>query len=186
MPHPVHFQLESALRFESDYQASSYSIREGGTHSAFYLMTQLYREFLHPDDVSPLAVEGLLLEMLAESSRAAALAQQSCPPWLGKAIDFLSAQFKTPFEISEVASAANVHPVYLAREFRRRYGVSIGEYVRRLRIKSACRMLATSDLPISQIAVEVGFSDQSHMGKHLKRLTGFTPAKYRARLLSSG
>ena len=154
--------------------------------SAFYLMTQLYREFLQPDDVSSLAIEGLILEILAEARRSTSPAHGKTPSWLSSAIDFLNASFKTPLRISEVASTANVHPVYLAREFRRRYGITVGEYVRRLRVQSACRALSTSDLPISHIASDVGFSDQSHLGKHFKRLTGFTPAEYRARVLISG
>ena len=155
-------------------------------HSAFYLMTQLYREFLQPDDVSSLAIEGLILEILAQARRVNSVVHGKSPSWLSSAIDFLHVSFKTPFRISQVASAANVHPVYLAREFRRRYGITVGEYVRRLRVQSACRALSTSDLPISHIACEVGFSDQSHLGKHFKRLTGFTPAEYRARVLISG
>ena len=77
-------------------------------------------------------------------------------------------------------SPYTVHPVYLAGKFRRHYGASVGEYVRRLRLKTACRELSHSDAPLSDIAAGVGFYDQSHFTNACKRLTGMTPAQYRA------
>ena len=68
----------------------------------------------------------------------------------------------------------------LAREFRRRFGCSIGDYVRRLRIEFACRELAISDVPLYEIAFAAGFSDHSHFARTFKRATGMTPGAYRA------
>ena len=150
--------------------------------SGFALMTQLYKEFLEPDDVTPLAIEGLILEVLAEASRSLFKSDLGCPAWLKRAQEFLHSSFNNTFTLSDVATAARVHPGYLAREFRRRHRITLGEYTRRLRIEAACRALSTTDAPLSEIAASLGFSDQSHMGKHFKRLTGFTPAQYRANL----
>jgi AraC family transcriptional regulator len=148
--------------------------------SLSWLVTRLHRECMEPDDVTPLSAEGLILELLAEASRAARGSERRRPPWLKSARDFLHDNFTRPFRLDEVAAAAGVHPVYLAREFRRHYRTTPGEYVRMRRVEAACRALSATDAPLSEIAAALGFSDQSHMGRHFKRLTGITPARYRA------
>jgi len=145
-----------------------------------WLTARLRKECLERDDVAPLSVEGLILEVLAEASRAVRKPERNCPAWLKTARDFLHENFARPFRLDDVAAAAGVHPVHLAREFRRHYRTSPGEYVRRRRVEAACRALSATDAPLSEIAAALGFSDQSHMGRHFKRMTGITPAQYRA------
>jgi AraC family transcriptional regulator len=151
-----------------------------GSASLPWLLTRLRKECLEPDDVAPLSVEGLILEVLAEVSRVVRKPEARCPPWLKAARDFLHENFTGPFRLDEVAAVAGVHPVYLAREFRRHYRTTPGEYVRRRRVDAARRALSATDASLSEIAAALGFSDQSHMGRHFKRLTGLTPAQYRA------
>ena len=67
----------------------------------------------------------------------------------------------------------------------RRYGCTVGEYVRRLRIEFACRELSDSEKPLAFIAQNAGFFDQSHFSKTFKLLTGQSPAAYR-KLLRDG
>ena len=151
-----------------------------GSASLPWLLARLRKECLEPDDVAALSIEGLILEVLAEASRAARAPGGMCPPWLKTARDFLHDNFDRPFRLDEVAAAAGVHPAYLAREFRRHYRATPGEYVRGRRVEAACRALSATDATLSEIAASLGFSDQSHMGRHFKRLTGLTPAQYRA------
>jgi AraC family transcriptional regulator len=65
--------------------------------------------------------------------------------------------------------------------FRQYYGCTIGEMVRRERIDLACRELLKPEESLTAIAMTAGFYDQSHFAKAFKRLTGVTPAQYRAR-----
>jgi AraC family transcriptional regulator len=81
--------------------------------------------------------------------------------------------------VAEIARAAGVHPVYLARTFREHHGMTIGEYVRKLRIEHACRLISTTGAPLSEIALAAGFCDQSHFSRTFKRVTGSSPAEYR-------
>jgi len=145
-----------------------------------WMMTRLYREFLQPDDLAPLSMEGIILEILAAASRASCVSQATCPPRLRRAREYVHASYTKPFRLGDVAAAAGVHPAYLAREFRRHYRITLGEYVRRLRVEAACRALSATDARLCEIAASLGFSDQSHMGRQFKRLTGLTPAQYRA------
>lgn len=119
--------------------------------------------------------------MIGEASRRSVIIPGGqLPPWLKQARDLLHDQFSESMSLARVAESVGVHPVYLASEFRRRFGSTVGEYVRRLRIEYACREIsACSEAPLAQIALTAGFSSQSHFSKTFKRLTGMTPLEYR-------
>lgn len=143
-----------------------------------WLAARLYKEFLYADEVSSLAMEGLALELLAETARRS-LDETCAPRWLTEAKDLLRARFTERFALGEIAATVGVHPVHLARVFRQQLGCTVGEYVRQLRIESACRQLSASHASLSEIAATAGFSDQSHFCRVFKQETGQTPAAYR-------
>jgi AraC family transcriptional regulator len=149
--------------------------------SLAWLAAKLYHEFRELDEVSPLAIEGLALEIVAAASRRFARADAQKPPrWLAQAREMIHARAGERLTLSSIAESVGVHPVHLAREFRRHYRCTIGEYVRWLRIEFACREIVTTNAPLVEIASAAGFYDQSHFSKTFKRLVGLTPAEYRA------
>jgi AraC family transcriptional regulator len=132
------------------------------------------------DDLAPLAIEGLMLEMIACLSRGRLQRPERRPPaWLERARDLLRQEFAESHTLSAIAAAVGVHPTHLAREFRRLYGVTVGDYTRGLRIAFACRRLADSDAPLFEIAADAGFADHSHFARSFKAQTGVTPGEYR-------
>ena len=144
------------------------------------LAMRLYGEFLRADELSPLVIEGLALEIMGEASRRLASQQPPAPPhWLRVARDILHEQFHERLTVFDLACLVQIHPVHLAREFRRFYHCTIGDYVRQRKIESACEMLVQSDAPLSEIALAGGFFDQSHFTKTFKQHTGKTPNQYR-------
>jgi AraC-like DNA-binding protein/quercetin dioxygenase-like cupin family protein len=144
------------------------------------LAARLYREFREPDSLSPLVAEGLILELLGLAARGSPdPGAGAAPQWLCRAADLLRDRFRENLSLGEVARAAGVHPAYLARVFRRHFRCSAGEYVRQLRVEHARRELSRGDAPLAEIALEAGFSDQSHLTNVFRRHTGLTPAAYR-------
>ena len=157
-------------------------------HAAFrggvmpWLAMRLYREYRRPDGASPLAMEGLALEILAEASRQEYLGPtRTTPGWLIRARELVHDRFAENLSLGEIAAIAGVHPGHLARAFRREYGCTLGDYVRRLRVEFACRQLASSDRPLVEIALAAGFTDQSHFTKTFRFQMQTTPAEYRRR-----
>ena len=144
------------------------------------LTARLYGEFRRMDSISSLALEGVTLEMIAEVSRLS-VRKPSLPFTcrVERAKEIIHAHFSDHLTLSFIAESIGTHPVYLAREFRRRYHCTVGEYVRHLRIQFACHEMANSDATIAEIASASGFFDQSHFTSTFKRLTGTTPAEYR-------
>lgn len=146
---------------------------------------RLYREFCEMDNVSQLAIEGLILETIAEFSRCSVKASDlHFARRIEQAKEIIHDQFSGSLTLARVAEVIGTHPVYLAREFRKRYRCTVGEYIRRLRIQAACRELSSSDAQLAEVALICGFSDQSHFSRVFKRLTGMTPSQYRANLRS--
>ena len=190
--HTLHFPLVEMRSFAiaiapqwlermREYSLSlEYSVHSrGGLLAGLFI--KLYKEFRERDDASPLAIEGLALEILAEVSRRQVRVSDRKPPrWLAQALELLREQFSEHLTITYLATSVGVHPVHLAREFRKFYRCTIGEYIRQLRIEHACRELASSDASLAGIASSAGFSDQSHFSRTFKRLVDMTPAQYRA------
>jgi AraC-like DNA-binding protein len=80
--------------------------------------------------------------------------------------------------LDDLAAAAGVDRFRLNRAFRAAFGRSPHAYLVRLRLRAARRRLAEGETP-ALVAAEVGFADQSHLGRWFRRAYGLTPAAYR-------
>ncbi len=150
----------------------------GGMPAA--IARRIYQEFRAMDTAAPLAIEGLLLELLAAATRERLdRAPPDRPAWVAEARDMLHADPAARHTLGDLAGAVGVHPVTLARSFRRSFGCSVGQYVRRLRIERAAAQVAGSDTPLAEIALAAGFADQSHFSNVFRRQTGMSPSAYR-------
>jgi AraC-like DNA-binding protein len=150
---------------------------------AAWLAARLYREFRWGDATSRLMIEGILLEVVAECTRAIRPSVR-VPPWLLRARDVLRARFRENVSPGEVASEAGVHPVHLAAAFRKHFGRSCGEFVRLCRVEFAAGRLACPGVSLTDIALDAGFADQSHFTRIFRRFTGLTPATFRRSALA--
>lgn len=119
-----------------------------------------------------------LLEVLG-AGRGVVCSWSSPPAWFGRVRERLHAEYARPPGARELAAEAGVHPIHLARVFRRQLRCTISEYVRRLRVLAAAERLATSDEPPARIAGDLGFADQAHFCRVFKTQLGATPLEYR-------
>lgn len=142
---------------------------------------RLHWELLEGDDLSPLAVESLILGLFTDAAHEDRRGSRTAPRWLLRAKQRLDDDATVRVTLGELAAEAGVHPVHLATTFRRCFGRTVATHVRQLRIELACRELVGSDTPLADIAFAAGFSDQSHFGRRFKQAIGVTPAAYRAR-----
>ncbi|MCU1246117.1 MAG: AraC family transcriptional regulator [Acidobacteria bacterium] len=143
------------------------------------LPRRLAAELERDDPPSRLKMEGLILELLAETARLPDLRSDPGPPWLRQATRIMDESFAR-LGVGDVATAVGIDPIHMAREFRRYQGCTPGEYLRRLRIDQAARLLAETDLPLADVAAASGFYDQSHLSRAFKSTIGQTPSGYRS------
>jgi AraC family transcriptional regulator len=168
--------LERIQQFQSTLSEPVYFRRDHLSH----LAAKLYKEFKDQDELSSLVIEGLALEILGETARRQVVKPlKNTPSWLAQARDLIHDRFQENPSLAEIASTVGVHETHLAREFRRFYSMTVGEYIRSLRIEFACRQLCESDASIAEIALAAGFFDQSHFGRTFNKLMGISPNAYR-------
>jgi AraC family transcriptional regulator len=94
---------------------------------------------------------------------------------LQQAIDYIHAHLDGDLSLLQIAESINISPSYFASLFKRATGISLHQYVIKQRVERAKLLLTTTDLEIASVAFQVGFSSQSHLNQHCKRLTGMTP-----------
>ena len=141
------------------------------------IVHRVARELASRDEVSPLVVEGLLLELIGESARPR---RGGAPRWLRDAREYIHAHWPDRPSLADIADAGGVHPASLVRGFRAHLRCSPGEYMRRLRLDHARAALLETARPIAEIAIDAGFYDQSHFTNAFRKRFGMTPAQVRA------
>ena len=80
-----------------------------------------------------------------------------------------------------LAKEAGVHPVHVARVFRRQHGTTVAGYVRKLRVAWAQEELLRPGATTVEVALAAGFADQSHFARVFRRVVGLTPGQWRRR-----
>lgn len=153
---------------------------------AGWVMMRLYREFSAVDQGSELAMEGLLLELLAALVRRPVRVEQQKPLWLRRVETRLHDEFTENLAMTELAAEAGVHPAHLAVVFRRFHRTTISEFVQQLRVEAACEMLRRPACALAEVALQLGFADQSHLSRVFRRWTGMTPKAWRTITINPG
>lgn len=143
--------------------------------------SRIHSELRVCDSVSALIVEGLVLDLLGRAGRSLERTiHEALPPqWLKRVKELLHEQYADPPTMEELAEQAGVHVDHLYRIFRRYYKSTPGSYVRRVRVEHALRLIRETDRPLSEVAYETGYADQSHMTRQVRAATGMPPGRVR-------
>lgn len=94
-----------------------------------------------------------------------------------RAREYLDAHFAENISLEALAAVANLSPFHLSRLFRRQTGLPPHAYLTHVRIRRA-KQLLLAGVAIADVAARTGFSDQSHLTRHFKRIVGVTPGQY--------
>lgn len=97
---------------------------------------------------------------------------------LGQACHAIHERLGEKVTLQEIADAACMSRFHFARLFRRSTGYSPMEYLLRTRLATAKAMLRQGTMPICDIALAIGFADQSHFTRRFRRAVGLTPLQY--------
>lgn len=95
------------------------------------------------------------------------------------AVEYIARHFSEDISLASVADTLHVNTSYLSTLFRQVTGMTFKEYLNRVRIEEAARLLSNTDYPVMEIAIACGYKDQSYFTKVFKKLTGLTPRQYR-------
>jgi len=118
-------------------------------------------------------------EVIAALSSNPSKPNRTAPRWLELVREQINDSHTRTPRVQALAHAAHVHPVHLAREFRRYFGVSVTEYMQRRRVQHAAALLGDTRTSASSVSYDAGYTDQSHFCRIFKRETGLTPVAFR-------
>jgi len=130
-------------------------------------------------ELDPLALEALCVELLGTLARAAPVASPAPPPWLGRALELLHDRYEAALTMADISRAVGVHPIHLARTFRRHFRCTPAAFARYRRLEKAAGLLARTVTPLADVAQACGFGDQAHLTRLFTRSFGVPPGLYR-------
>ena len=99
--------------------------------------------------------------------------------YVRSAIQYIATGFNRNLTLNEVAQYVKLSPNYFSTLFHDTTGISFSKYLNRVRVEESKRLLLSSDYTLAEIAVAVGFPDQSYFSKVFKKETGITPGMFR-------
>ncbi|OPH50581.1 hypothetical protein BC351_07985 [Paenibacillus ferrarius] len=153
-----------------------------------YLLARLHEEYakLNTDDF--LALRIYINEMLLEIHRIVfsgsehelePIARHTINPKIEEAVKYLSQNFTLDIPLEKLAHDLYINPYYLCHLFKKTIGLTITDFLNHTRIHHAKRLLANTNMPITEISQSVGFNSFSYFGRAFKKITGTTPRSYR-------
>lgn len=142
--------------------------------NAKMLMLKIYKEILSNDDFTSSSIRMLILDLICNEN----LSVNNQPIWVSQIYDLMNDSWSEPLSLEDLAQTVEVHPVTISKYFRKYFGCTFGEYMRRIRIEKSLSMIKNSDFSLTEIGYECGFYDQSHFSRTFRQLTGFSPKMY--------
>ncbi len=141
-----------------------------------YLIRLLHAIYREPTAIE---LEEELIDLFGLTTSSEPSCKGPMPDWLRLLQERLQDEFDQLIRTKEMASWIGIHPVYLARVFRKHFQCSIKEYVCRLRLEKTMAELSSHRTSLSQIAYASGFSDQSHFNRTFKSCLEVSPGQFR-------
>lgn len=121
-----------------------------------------------------------IFHLLARYARAISSQRTNViPPQIQAVISYVEKHLREPISMEDLAEVAGCCRVHLTRLFKKHMGIHTRDWLIQLRMRHACMMLKTTNLPVHLVAEEVGFDDPYHFSTAFRRTVGQPPTKYR-------
>ncbi|MGN0479413.1 MAG: PocR ligand-binding domain-containing protein [Hominenteromicrobium sp.] len=152
---------------------------DGGarTESIFHLNHEFLSKLYQEQELEDLCM--LMQEVLESFMDAMYSEKDKGNPYIRKALRYIADHFSEHLELAQVAEYAGLSPSYFSTLFSQVVGVSFREYLCRFRVERSKDLLVSQTYTLTDIAIAMGFPDQSYYCKVFKRIVGVTPGKYR-------
>lgn len=145
-------------------------------------VARIYFEFKCRDPFSPLAIEALVLQLCSEVEAHELATATDEPAWV-KQFRQLVVEEPPDYSLKALSESLGVHPVHLSRSLPKYLKTSLGDYIRRERIRKALQFFGNPAYSLSEITYLCGFADQSHFTRTFRLYFGETPGAYRRQFL---
>jgi len=175
-----HIELDNAwfdqLDFNIDRLQGSTKIKNVDIK---FLLYKIFKETKIEDHTTPLAIQSLILQTLAEMFRETQRHLDKNPIWVGRIREILFYDASDQLTLDYLSKTLNIHPVHLSRDFSKYFRCNLGDYLRKLKVEKSYSLLSDNQLSLTEIAYGCGFSDQSHFNRCFKSVSGMSPKNFR-------
>jgi PAS domain S-box-containing protein len=96
-------------------------------------------------------------------------------------LETILSHYAEPLSVTDLAKKAALSASQFSRQFKKKFQTTPRSYLTNVRMNAACHLLVSTDLPISEIALQTGFYDQSHLSNQFTRHRGMSPSNYRSK-----
>ena len=169
----IHFMPDENIKNLLKDFSTTATLQENYLSDRFLRIIELYNS---SDINSRLELEAEILNLL---KTVLFNRRQEKTPLIEKAKDFIESNFHKSLDLDQIAKEINLSPTYFHKKFKESYGVTPREFLLKVRLKNARRLLLTSDLNFFEISENCGFSSQAYFNFQFKKETGLTPSEYR-------
>ncbi|MEM8524434.1 MAG: AraC family transcriptional regulator [Bacteroidota bacterium] len=145
------------------------------------LIAKIYFEFLLSDKHSELSTDLLLLQVCDALSVRKYVDKSGIPSWVVKLKEILHDD-PSNITLQSLSKELGVHPVHISRAVPKYLSVGLGAYIRKVKLSKATNLLLDSNLSLTEIAYQAGFSDQSHFNHVFKFYYKIAPGQFRKKM----
>jgi AraC family transcriptional regulator len=175
----MHIELQPSWIKDNDpvlkTTGGSFAVTDANVKIIFY---NILKEASNKDDVTLLGIEGLVVNAIDHMFPALQKESKYIPHWIEQAAALLQDNFRTPHSLKQMAKILGIHPVHLSRSFKKHFGCTIANYIRKIRVERALAQVLSTKTSLGYIAYDCGFADQSHMIRSFREFIGITPAQF--------
>lgn len=169
-----HFEVGDRFSLVSDTL-----IHEVGVIFRYLCSKGMAAEKLYLESLANLLAVHLLKNYLNHKLKVPSLERGLSPKKLDLVLQYIEANLDRKITLSELANIAGVGKFYFCRLFKSSLGLTPYQYVIQQRVARAKKLLTRSNIPICDIALDCGFSSQSHLAKHFRSMVKASPMSYR-------
>lgn len=168
--------MRTAVQHISGELLRNYSGRDAGTEEALGWLRRLLRE----DEYAGIGSwSGEKLKRFCLRAAGLAARERANASAVSDAIVYLKGHYREKIQLQELAERYRLHPAFFGQQFKKETGCGFHEYIHRLRIEEACKLLRRTDMRVSDIAESLGYHDTDYFTEKFKALTGETPSSYK-------
>ncbi|MCF6403604.1 AraC family transcriptional regulator [Chitinophaga filiformis] len=182
--HPSqNINLEIEDSFLSHYEASFTPWSHSDLHTlqtrASLTAIKIYHDCLAEDQHSHLSIHQQVLSLLQGAGNAHQPEKQLLAGRASEVATLLHDRWNENISLQDLVAITQLHPVTVSRHFSAYFRCSLGEYMRKIRVQKALTMIRQTEEPLTGIAYQCGFFDQSHFIRAFREQTGFLPKAFR-------
>lgn len=175
------FVLEPALTSQKGFQ-ECLSLTEHDFNEINKIMIQLHQEYSTHSSGYKTMITSLFLQMVTKLSRlyeVTSKQEETDVLSLANPAAYMERHFREDIRIEKLSEMANMSTRHFRRIFHGIYGISPLKYITSLRIQHASTLLISTDMPVTEIAIQCGFSDANYFSSKFKEATGKSPVAFR-------